>query len=645
MSAHTSKAIPDSILLPSHQHVPLRKAPLLPQSIQSRTVLSQALTALVLVGAIDPVLAQETSPSHVVAKTYAESSEGVAPGPKVAKGAPNIVWILLDDAGFGSSSAFGGLIKTPTFEQLANEGLRYTNFHTAGVCSPTRAALLTGRNHHSVGMGLFPHKFLSAAFPGYTGRLEPQDGTIAEYLRAIGYSTYALGKWHQTPDAESTDLGPFDRWPSGKGFDHFFGFLGGAEDQYKPDLVEDNNHIKSDGRHLNAQLADKAIFYIDRQQRLAPDKPFFLYLATGATHSPHQVDQPWIDKYKGQFDEGWDVYRQKAFSRQKQLGLIPADAVLPERDPRVPAWDSLNADQKKVYTRFIEAYAGFLEYTDAEIGRIVAYLRSKGNLDNTAIFVIIGDNGASKEGAANGTVQREFGPLAGDDSAQIAEMLSKLSQIGTRDTYSNYPIGWSQAMNTPFRYWKADANSEGGTRNPLIVHWPKGLPQKGGIRAQYGHVIDLLPTTLELSGAGTQAPKVLNSISQDPIQGISLAYSFANATAPTRHTQQYYYLFGAGSIVKDGWKASFGYRPDFVDLYGTYPPPKTVANNAGKEVWELYNLNVDYTEIHNVAAQYPDKLKELQTLFDAEAKANQVYPLINWSDVDSKFRVLLNSRQ
>lgn len=599
------------------------------------------IAAVLVIGTMGLACAQDKGIDPVVGRTYAESKEGTPPAPKIAKDAPNIVWILFDDAGFGASSAFGGQIQTPSIENLANNGLRYTNFHTAGVCAPTRAALLTGRNHNAVGMGLFPHKFIRAEFPGYTGRLQPKDGTIADYLRERGYSTYALGKWHLTPDEEQSDLGPFNRWPSGKGFDHFFGFLGGAEDQYKPDLVEDNNHVKPDGRHLNAQLADKAISYIDRQQKLAPEKPFFVYLAPGATHSPHQVDQQWIDKYKGQFDDGWDAYREKTFARQKQLGVIPADAELPARDPRVPAWDSLSADQKKVYARFMEGYAGFYEYTDYEIGRIVSHLREKGLLENTAIFVVLGDNGASKEGALNGSIRMEFSTPHGDNQAQIAELLSKYQQLDTRDTYSNYPFGWAQATNTPFRHWKADANSEGGTRNPLVVYWPKGLGNKGEIRTQYSHVIDLLPTTLEIAGA--RVPATLNGIAQTPIRGASLTYSFADAASPTHHPEQYYYLFGSGAIVKDGWKASFGYRPDFVDIYGTYPPPKTVENNAGKEVWELYDLNHDYTENHDLAANNPAKLKELQALFAAEAKANHVYPLMNWSDVNAKFRALTKS--
>ncbi len=322
--------------------------------------------------------------------------------PKAKQGSPNVIWILLDDVGYGATSAFGGLINTPNLDSLANKGLRYTNFHTAGICSPTRAALLTGRNHHSVGMGLFPHFYLSADYPGYHGHLQPETGTVAEVLHENGYGTYQLGKWHQTPDDEATDLGPFDRWPSGKGFDHNYGFLGGATDQYKPDLVEDNQHITTDGSHLNKLLTDKAISYLTRQKTLAPEKPFFLYFATGAGHAPHQVDKEWSDRYKGKFDEGWDVYREKVFINQKRIGVIPANAKLPARDPYLKAWKDLPADERHLYARFMEVYAGFLEYTDYEIGRLFNHLKQSGQFDNTAVFVMIGDNGGSKEGLEYG---------------------------------------------------------------------------------------------------------------------------------------------------------------------------------------------------------------------------------------------------
>ena len=584
----------------------------------------------------------DSSFKGTISKTFAASKEWWPEKKKAKKGAPNVIWILLDDAGFGASSSFGGLINTPTFNELANQGLRYTNFHTTGVCSPTRAALLTGRNHHSVHMGLFPHEFLSAGFPGYDGRIPASKGTVAENLRENGYSTYQLGKWHLTPDAELTDLGPFDRWPSGKGFDHNFGFLGGAEDQYQPKLVEDNKNIKPDGRHLNEQLVDKAISYIQNQKAISAEKPYFLYLATGATHSPHQVGVEWINKYKGKFDGGWDVLREQIFANQKKLGIIPANAKLPERNERVKAWNSLSKDEQKVYARFMEAYAGFLEETDHEIGRLVSYLKQSGQFENTAIFVIIGDNGASKEGSYNGALETEFAPLKGDDKAQIADLLKNIDKIGTSQAHSNYPFGWAQALNTPFKYWKADANSEGGTRNPLIVSWPNGIKEKGGIRTQYGHVIDLLPTVLELSNSN--APQEIKGIHQDPFQGTSLVYSFNEAKAASTHKIQYHYLFGTGAIYNDGWKAEFNYHPDFVDLFGTYPKPKTIVNNAGKETWELYNLNEDFNENVDLAKKNPEKLKELQSLFDQEAQKNNVYPLVNWSDVGVKFQDYIEKR-
>ncbi len=600
--------------------------------------LAKRILASILLAAMSLANVAAQSGTPVIGKYYADSKPGAAPTPPNAKGAPNVIWILIDDVGFGASSAFGGPARTPTIENLADNGLRYTNFHTTAVCSPSRAALLTGRNHHKVGMGLLPQKLMAAEFPGYTGRLDPsRDGTVAHYLRERGYGTYWLGKSHLTPDEESTDLGPFERWPSGLGFDHALGFHWGETDQYKPDLFEDNQKTQGDGRHLNTILADKAIAYVDRQQKLAPDKPFFMYFSTGATHSPHQVDRVWIDKYKGQFDEGWDVIREKTFARQKQLGVVPANAKLPARSPRVPAWNSLSPERKKVYARFMEAYAGYFEQTDYEIGRFLAHLKATGMLENTAVFVILGDNGADIGGGPNGEIEHVFPmELTADDNAQMAHLLEKFDKIGTGEVMSSYPMGWAQAMNTPYRDWKTQAYAEGGTRTGMVVNWPKGITRKGEVRTQYTYLTDLLPTALEIAGA--KVPATIKGVAQTPIQGTSIAYSFENASAAERHTTQYYFLYGGGGIYHKGWKASFGYRPDFTDLFGIYPNPKSAANNAGKEVWELYKVNDDPTELNDLARSNPAKLKEMQALFDKEAKANQVYPLINWSDLFPGFK-------
>ncbi|HTF21734.1 MAG TPA: sulfatase-like hydrolase/transferase [Chryseolinea sp.] len=559
---------------------------------------------------------------------------------KAKPGSPNILWILLDDVGFGATSAFGGLINTPVLDSLANQGLRFTNFHTAGICSPTRAALMTGRNHHSVGMGLFPHFYLSADYPGYHGHLQPRSGTVAQVLQENGYSTYQLGKWHLTPDAENTDIGPFERWPSGKGFDHNFGFLGGATDQYKPDLVEDNKHVTPDGSHLNKLLADKAISYLATQQKLAPNKPFFLYFATGAGHAPHQVDKEWSDKYKGKFDEGWDVYREKAFANQKKLGVIPATAKLPARDPFLKAWKDLPADERKLYARFMEVYAGFLEYTDYEIGRVIRHLKSTGQLENTAVFVMVGDNGGSKEGLEYGVTTKtiRFGGESVTREEYKKFILGEYDKIGTREVaqVANYPLGWAQATNTPFRLWKSDANAEGATHNPLIVHYPKGFPEKGAIRNQYAHLIDLYPTILELTGI--EQPKEIKGIAQDPLHGTSLAYAFKSQEAVSRHTQQYYTIFGNRAIYKDGWKASAAHHPNSLELFtfaGEQKP--AIDGDPDKDVWELYNLNDDFNELNNLASRHPEKLKELKALFDADAVKYNIYPLIDIEYATKRF--------
>ena len=568
-----------------------------------------------------------------VGKTLAESKEWWPDPVKPPADAPNILWVLLDDVGFGASSPFGGLIKTSTFDSLANNGLRYTNFHTCAICAPTRAALLTGRNSASVHMSGFAHYWGSAGFPGWDGYIPEKDGTVAEILKSAGYATFAVGKYGVTPDAEATDAGPFDHWPLGKGFEHFFGFLGSETDQYKPALVEDNASAVPDGRHFSEQLTDKAISYIAKEKKAAPDKPFFLYYSPAAVHAPHQVPDKWRDIYKGQFDEGWDVYREKVFANQKKMGVIPAYAQLPERNPLVAEWKSLPLEEQKLYARFMEVYAAYLTYTDYEVSRVISYLKEIKQLDNTLIFVMIGDNGASKEGSDNGVIEKAWGPRY-DKNITREEYIKKneeaIAKIGTPESEPNYPLGWAQACNTPFKYWKQDANSEGGTHNPLIVFYPKKIKDKGALRTQYSHVIDILPTTLEF--VGIKAPKSIRNIQQDSIQGTSLVYSFDNATAVSRHTQQHYYIFGSRSMYKDGWKAEAAHHPDAIDL-SAFGSLNIAPGDYSKDVWMLYNLNEDFNERIDLAKKHPEKLAELKALFDATAVKYNMYPLIDWSDV------------
>lgn len=585
-----------------------------------------AMTALLTSAAAVAQVPADPAYQGTVGRTLAESKEWWPEPAKAPAKAPNIVWILLDDVGFGASSAFGGGVSTPVLERLANQGLRYTNFHTTAICAPTRAALLTGRNSSSVHEAGFSHIPLSAGFPGWDGRIPASAGTVAEILRDRGYNTFAVGKYGLTPDEDATDAGPFARWPTGKGFEHFFGFLGSQTDQYKPDLVEDQAHVTPDGRHLSEQITDKAIGYIDRQKKAAPNKPFFLYYAPGATHAPHQVAAKWSDRYKGKFDDGWDVYRQRVFAQQKKAGTIPANAVLPDRDPGIAAWDKLPPDERRLYARFMEVYAGYLTYTDHEIGRLVDHLKATKQYDNTLFVVVVGDNGASKEGTLNGDIDRSISKPAPAYKENVTYNLSKIGEIGEpAGTEANYPLGWAQAANTPFRLWKSDANSEGGTRNPLILSWPKGIKGRGAVRTQYGHVIDLLPTTLEI--AGLTAPGRIGGTEQQPIEGVSLAYSIKNARAPSRHRVQYYYVFGARAIYQDGWKASLPYPNQMIA--GSPGATKPFDENA----WELYNLDQDPTERVNLAAKYPQRVAELRALFEKQAQEHNLYPLITWDDV------------
>lgn len=601
--------------------------------------MKKLIAAVIFITALSPgyLLAQnqtEQSFQGTIGKTLSDSKEWWAAPIKAAAGSPNVVLIILDDVGFGASSAFGGLIKTPTLDSLANNGLRYTNFHTCAICAPTRSALLTGRNSHFVHEGGFSHIAMSAGFPGYDGRIPSKDGTLAEILRDNGYNTFAVGKYGLTPDEDATDAGPFDRWPSGKGFEHFFGFLGSQTDQYKPDLIEDNAHVTPDGRHLNEQITDKAISYIARQQKSAPGKPFFLYYSPGATHAPHQVDKYWSDQYKGKFDAGWDVFRETVFANQKKQGLIPGNALLPPRNERVQEWNKLSPEQQKLFERFFEVYAGYLTYTDFQIGRVINYLKENNLLENTLVYAIIGDNGASKEGTMEGVITPKTNtPRTKTEADYLKTNLINIDSIGTAAGFTNYPLGWAQAANTPFKQWKQDADAEGGTHNPLIVFYPKGIKDKGSIRNQYSHVIDILPTTLEF--LKIKAPPYLRGIQQDSIQGTSLLYSFDDGKAASKHILQHYYIFGSRSIYYNGWKAAAAHHPDNIDF--DFKPGETIADKSfDQDVWQLYNLNDDFNEVHDLAKKFPEKLAELKKIFDQQAAKNNLYPLIDWYDVNNK---------
>lgn len=543
-----------------------------------------------------------------IGKTYSESKEWWPEKPHAPKGAPNVVIFLIDDAGYGTSSAFGGLMETPILDSLANNGLRFTNFHTTAICGPTRAALLTGRNHHSVHMGYFNYSALG--FPGYDARMPFDKATIAQILHENQYSTFAVGKYHLTPINEITPTGPFDRWPTGQGFDHFFGWHLGHTDQYHPNVYEDTRiaDIEPNKKIVSTLLADKAIKYIADQRSTAPDKPFFLYFATGAIHAPHQADKQYRDYYKGKFDKGWDWYREEVFKRQKQLGVIPQNAILPDRDPTVPAWHSLTPEQKRLYAKHMEVYAAMLTQADYEFGRIVHYLKDIGQLDNTVIFGMIGDNGSS-HAPPNGSFNGRINSLP--TKQQVDEALKHLDEFGTESSDMDAPMGWTQATNTPFRLWKADANAEGGTHNPLIIFYPNGIKERG-VRDQYSHIIDIAPTIVDLTGS--KVPEVINGYKQKPFDGSSLVYAIKDPKAAPRHTLQYNELRGKRSIYKDGWKAEVFHE---------------TGTDFANDVWELYNLNTDFNERIDLAKKEPEKLKELIDLFDQEAKKYNVYPLID----------------
>ncbi len=534
------------------------------------------------------------------------------------KGAPNVLVVMLDDVGFGGSSAFGGPCNTPTAERLAAGGLKLNRFHTTALCSPTRQALLTGRNHHSVGMGGITEIATSA--PGNSSVRPKEKAPIAETLMLNGYSTAQFGKCHEVPVWEVSPVGPFNQWPTGSGFEYFYGFVGAEANQYYPGLYEGTSPIEppkspEEGYTLTEDLADRAITWVRQQKALVPDKPFFMYWAPGATHAPHHVPKEWSDKYKGKFDGGWDALREQIIARQKELGVVPADAELTRRHDEIPAWDDMPAALKPVLAREMELYAGFLEQTDHEVGRLVDTLEDLGVLEDTLIYYIIGDNGASAEGTLNGSFN-EMAMLNGMPEIETTEfLLSKIDDFGTPKAYNHYAVGWAHALCTPYQWTKQVASHWGGTRNGTIVHWPNGFADKGKARNQFHHVIDVAKTILE--AAGLPEPTVVNSVAQAPLEGVSMLETLRDGDAPEHHDVQYFEILGNRGIYHKGWTAVTKHRTPWT----TEAPPA-----FDDDVWELYGPD-DWTQAHDLAKENPQKLADMQRLWLIEAVKYNVVPL------------------
>jgi arylsulfatase A-like enzyme len=531
-------------------------------------------------------------------------------------GAPNVVVILLDDIGFGAPSTFGGGINMPTLDALAKDGLRYTQFHTTALCSPTREALLTGRNHHSVGMGSITE--LATSAPGNTGMRPNQVATVAEILKLNGYNTAAFGKMHQTPVWETSISGPYTRWPIGDGFEKFYGFLGGETNQWAPLIFDGVTHVEpahTPGYNFMTDMTNQAIAWMRFQHTMTSAKPFFIYFAPGALHAPHHTPKEWREKYAGKFDEGWDKYREETLARQKQIGVVPQTTQLAPWPDSVPHWDTLSTDEKKVAERLMENYAGFGEYADHETGRLIDSLKEQGIYDNTIVIYIAGDNGMSAEGGLAGTLNEMAAFNGFPDTTQ--NILAHLDDIGGPNSFPHIPVGWALAGDTPFQWTKQVASHYGGTRNGMVISWPAGIKDAGGIRTQWHHVIDITPTIL--AAANLPQPKMVDGIKQKPMEGVSMVYSFANARAPTTHTTQYFEMFGNRGIYNNGWTAVTRHSIPW-DVVAV--PPKFTEDK-----WELYNTNDDFSQSQDLAAKYPDKLKALQRLFLAQAEKYNVLPL------------------
>jgi arylsulfatase A-like enzyme len=541
--------------------------------------------------------------------------------PTAPAGAPNVLLVMLDDVGFAASSVFGSPIDTPTVEAVAREGLRYNCFHTTAMCSPTRASLLSGRNHHSVHTGQIME--MATGFPGYDTLVGKDTAGLGEILRQNGWNTAWFGKSHNVPDWESSQAGPFDRWPTGLGFEKFYGFVGGDMNQWRPIVFDGTTplepYLGDPDYNLDYDLADQAISYLRTQHAMAPDKPFFVYYAPGATHAPHHPRPQWVQKYRGRFDDGWDVLREQILARQKDLGIVPADTDLTARSEGIPAWDTLSGDQKRLFARMMEIYAGYLEQTDHNVGRVLETLEQIGVRDNTLVIYIIGDNGASAEGQVEGATNLESAMNGVVLTAE--QMLPHIEDLGTWKTYNHYPVGWAHALDTPFQWTKQIASHFGGTRNGMVISYPPRITDRGGLREQWHHVIDILPTILDV--VGVEQPARVNGVDQRPVEGVSMAYTFDQPDTPSTRRTQYFELFGNRAIYHDGWIAA---------TTPVGPPWSSAAVTVdvidGYE-WELYHVEADFSEAHNLAAEHPGKLDELKALFYEEAAKYNVLPLDN----------------
>lgn len=563
----------------------------------------------------------------VIGRTTDESSPAWPQPVRAVAGAPNVLFIVLDDTGFGQLGCYGSPIETPNLDALAGGGLLYNNMHTTALCSPSRSCIITGRNHHANGMAAITE--LATGYPGYDGQIPFENGFLSEMLLEHGYNTYMVGKWHLMPSEQESAAGPYDRWPLGRGFERFYGFLGGDTSQWYPDLVYDNHQVEppatpEEGYHLTEDLVERAMSFIADAKQVAPDKPFFLNLCPGATHAPHHVPKEWANRYRGRFDDGWDAYREQTFARQKQLRVVPADAQLSPRDPDVPAWESLSPDARRLAARFMEVYAGFLSHTDHHLGRLVKFLKETGEFDNTLIMVV-SDNGASAEGGVTGTTNEV--QFFNNAPETLEKSLARIDELGGPATFNHYPWGWTWAGNTPFRRWKRETY-RGGVSDPFLVHWPDGIRARGGIRDQFAHIIDMVPTVLDV--LGIEAPATIRGVTQSPLHGVSFAHTFDDASAASRHHTQYYEMLGHRAIDHDGWRAVCPWPgPSFEEAERPFGTPITMADldDLDAHHWELYHVDEDIAETKNLAQEHRSKLIEMIALWYVEAGKYNVMPI------------------